>query len=98
MQTCSKCQKQSPDLASICTSCQADLKEWSTSAVALKKYQENPRVKYVRVTTSDTCCPACRKTEGAYPKEDPPHIPIEGCSHPQGCRCFYQPFLDDIYP
>jgi hypothetical protein len=25
-------------------------------------------------------------------------LPVEGCSHALGCRCFYQPVLDEIYP
>ena len=98
MQTCSNCGTQSPDTASLCTSCKSDLNEFSTSAVALKKFQENPRVKYVRISVSADCCPACREAEGAYDIDDVPRIPIEGCSQKNGCRCFYQPFLNDIYP
>ena len=67
-------------------------------AVALKKYQTNPRVKYVRIVVSDEACPACQAMEGAYPKDGAPPLPVEACSHPLGCRCFYLPFLTDIYP
>jgi hypothetical protein len=27
-----------------------------------------------------------------------PELPVRGCSHKNGCRCFYEPFLTDIYP
>ncbi len=64
----------------------------------LKKYQENPRVQYVRVIVAHDCCPACREVEGAYDKERAPLLPVEACSHALGCRCSYLPFLTDIYP
>jgi hypothetical protein len=98
VQTCSKCNMQSPDSATVCVNCQADLSEWSTAAIALKRFKENPRVKYVRVVVANDCCPACLELEGAYAKEEVPHLPAEGCSHHLGCRCFYQPFLTEIYP
>jgi hypothetical protein len=68
------------------------------TAVALKRFQTNPRVLKVRIMVMHDCCPACREAEGAYKKEDVPRLPVEGCSHNLGCRCFYQPQLDDIYP
>ena len=98
MQTCSKCHAQSSDDIIICAQCGADLGEWSEKAVALKRMQENLRVIYVRISVADDCCPACRQVEGAYSKEDVPRLPTEGCSHPLGCRCFYQPVLEEIYP
>ena len=98
MQTCSRCQTLAPDDASHCPHCDADLKEFSTSAVALKEFQHNPRVYAVQVATAEDACPACLAVQGTYPKDQAPHLPVEGCSHPQGCRCFYQPFLEEIYP
>ena len=98
MQTCSKCQIQSPDEASLCPNCGADLAEWSVTAMALKRFQQNPRVLYVRIMVQHDCCPVCRQAEGAYAKESVPQLPIEGCSHPNGCRCFVQPVLDEVYP
>ena len=98
MQTCSKCQYQSPDLAKKCVNCEADLSEWSTAAVSLKRLQDNPRVSYVRIAVAHDCCPACRQAEGAYAKDAAPKLPIEGCSHGLGCRCYYQPVLEYIYP
>jgi hypothetical protein len=98
VQTCSKCQTLSPDAASFCVGCQADLSEWSEAAVALKRFQDNPRVQYIRIAVASDCCPACREAQGAYEKNETPKLPIEGCSHEHGCRCFYQPFLTEIYP
>lgn len=98
MQLCSKCQTQSPDSANQCVKCHAELSEYSETAMALKRMQSNPRVKYVRIVVNDACCPACREAQGAYEKEKAPRLPVEGCSHSLGCRCFYQPFLNDIYP
>jgi hypothetical protein len=98
MQTCSNCNAQSPDAASHCVSCGEDLSEFSTTAVALKRYQANPRVNYVRIVVSHDACPSCRKMDGAYEKDKAPSLPVESCSHPNGCRCFYLPFLNNIYP
>lgn len=98
MQTCSKCHTQSPDSATHCVNCQADLGEFSTTAMALKRFIDNPRVRYIRVAVANDCCPACRELQGAYPKDSVPSLPTEGCSHQLGCRCFYEPFLDEIYP
>jgi len=98
MQTCTICQTQSPDSALVCPKCHADLSEWSATSVALKSYIENPRVKYIHVMVMGDCCPACQEAGKAYEKDKAPRLPIEGCSHGLGCRCFYQPFLIEIYP
>lgn len=98
MQTCSKCHNSSPDTASLCTVCQAELSQFSTTSVALKRFQANARVKNVRLVVSTNCCPACREIEGTYEKNEAPYLPVEGCSHARGCRCFYEPMLNDIYP
>lgn len=68
------------------------------TAVALKKFLENPRVRDVRLVISDDACPVCAAHEGTYTKDNIPIIPIEGCSNPEGCRCFYEPMLTEIYP
>ena len=70
----------------------------SDQAVALEKFRKNSRVQYVRIVVSNDCCPACRELEGAYEKDAAPELPEEACSHPMGCRCFYLPFLTEIYP
>lgn len=98
MQTCSLCHTQSPDTTSVCDNCQADLKEHSVTAVARKRLQTHPRVRNVRLVVAHDCCPACYEAEGTYTKDQVPTLPIEGCSHPNGCRCFYEPMLTDIYP
>jgi len=70
----------------------------TTAKHALKKFQDNPRVKNIRLIVSADCCPACAAYEGTYDKFKAPTLPIEGCSHPNGCRCFYEPMLNIIYP
>ena len=65
---------------------------------ALEKLKNNPRVNNIRLITYDDCCPVCASYEGTYEKDDVPPLPIEGCSHPNGCRCFYEPMLNIIYP
>lgn len=98
MQTCSNCHNQSPDDATTCLFCQADLSVTSEQAVALKKFRDNPRVQLIRIAASADCCPACRKLEGTYSKEETPVLPVKGCSHENGCRCFYEPILTEIFP
>lgn len=98
MQTCSQCNAQSPDTAEYCANCQADLKEFSMTAVARKEFVGNDRVRYVRVLITNDACPACEAIEGTYEKDEVPSLPVEGCSHGNGCRCFYQPYLTTIFP
>ncbi len=66
--------------------------------VALKRFQENSRVRNVRLVVAHDACPACKNMEGTYDKNQAPNLPVEGCSHENGCRCFYEPMLDEIYP
>ncbi len=98
MQTCTRCNTQSPDTALTCPTCGADLNEFSSTAVALRKFIENPRVNAVNVIVHADACPACQAIQGTYPKDRVPKIPVEGCSHENGCRCFYQPLLEEIFP
>jgi hypothetical protein len=98
MQTCTHCYAQSPDDATHCNNCGADLSESSLTAQALKRFQANPRVRLVRISVGSDACPACAEIQGAYAKDSVPRLPIEGCSHNHGCRCFYEPVLDEIYP
>jgi hypothetical protein len=76
------------------------LDNWANSpaAQALARMQANPRVKYVVVVVPAGACPACQNLTGTYPKDQVPPLPFEECSHPQGCRAFYLPYLDEIYP
>ncbi len=96
MQICSQCHAQSPDTATHCVQCGADLREFSTRAVALKRYRANPRVKAIRVVVAADACPACLAVAGTYPKDAVPALPVEGCAHEGGCRCTYEPLYD--YP
>ena len=98
MQTCSRCNTESSDSIAICPTCQADLREFSKTAVALKRFQDNPRVSAVVLVVHGDACPACQEIQGTYPKDQVPTLPVEGCSHENGCRCFYQPVLETIFP
>jgi hypothetical protein len=98
VQTCSRCHSLSHDNALECSQCKAELRFFSNTAVALQKFQANERVLYVRIMAAGDCCPACGEFAGAYSKDSAPHLPTAGCSNPNGCRCFYQPFLEEIYP
>lgn len=98
LQTCSNCNAQSPGLELNCINCGSDLKVYSSTTVALKRFQDNPRVKLVRVVVDADACPACSAGEGTYEKESVPKLPVESCSHNIGCRCYYAPTLNDIYP
>jgi len=98
MQTCSKCNAASSDTDTHCSNCKSDLREFSTSAVALKNFRANPRVTAVRVTVANDACPLCYESRGTFPKEMVDSLPHEGCSHIHGCRCAYEPILSEIYP
>lgn len=98
MQTCSRCYTQCNDSVLVCPTCQADLRELSATAQALKRLQDNPRVKTIRLVVSHDACPACQVLQGTYEKDKVPRLPVEGCSDKNGCRCFYEPTLDEIYP
>jgi hypothetical protein len=98
LQTCSLCQTRSSDMAVLCPNCQANLRNFSTTAIALKHFLENPRVVAIRISVPIDACPACEKIIGTYPKADIPLLPADGCSENGGCRCFYEPVLSEIYP
>jgi hypothetical protein len=98
VQNCGVCNKQSPDDMAVCPRCGSDLREKSTTALSLKKMQTNDRVSLVRISVANDCCPACGAVQGAHPKGDVPALPIEGCSHALGCRCYYEPVLTEIFP
>jgi hypothetical protein len=50
------------------------------------------------IIVPEDACPACQNLTGTYPKDQVPRLPIEKCSHPLGCRSYYLPYLDEIYP
>lgn len=98
MQLCSICHSQVNDLETICPNCKSDLREFSQNFANLNLLKANPRVNRIRFVVAEDACPACQGYEGSYDKDKVPLIPINGCSHPLGCRCTYKPVLDEIYP
>ncbi len=72
--------------------------ESSEAAQALRTLQSNPRVKSITIIAPADACPACQQLVGTYPKDAVPPLPYEACSHPLGCRAFYEPMMEDIYP
>ncbi len=70
----------------------------SEAARALKTLQANPRVKYITIIVPADACTACQRLAGTYPKDAVPQLPYEACSHPLGCRAYYEPMLEDVYP
>ena len=95
MLTCSICNASSQDNARYCINCKADLSEFSTTAVALKRMQANARVRAIRISVSNDACPHCYELMNTYPKDQVPGLPHAGCSHENGCRCFYEPVLEE---
>lgn len=91
MQTCEKCNAISPDNAIECSNCKSTLVVSSQTAKALKRFRNNPRVTAIRISGHSDACPACMNALKTYSKEDVPVLPIAGCSHTNGCRCFYEP-------
>ncbi|HUF38019.1 MAG TPA: hypothetical protein VMN57_05810 [Anaerolineales bacterium] len=65
---------------------------------ALKRMQDNPRISKIVVIVPVDACPSCQEIYGTYPKDEVPRLPMDFCTHPLGCRSFYQPFLDELYP
>ncbi len=72
--------------------------ENSEAAKSLERMRANPRIKYVVVCVPEDACPACQNLTGTYPKDQVPRLPYEQCSHPLGCRSYYIPYLDEIFP
>jgi hypothetical protein len=65
---------------------------------ALQRLKANPRVSLIRLIVPADACPACRHLEGEYEKDKVPLLPLDQCSHPLGCRAFYEPKLTTIFP
>jgi hypothetical protein len=61
---------------------------------ALERIRNGGIATKVRILTNHDSCPVCRSVEGAYDFDEAPELPLEGCSHPYGCRCVYEPVLD----
>ncbi len=52
----------------------------------------------VRIFANRDSCPYCKAMEGVYELDNVPELPLEGCSHANGCRCCYAPVLDQFGP
>ncbi len=91
MLTCEKCNAISPDTAIECSNCKSNLAVSSQTAESLKRFRNNSRVTAIRISGHSDACPACQITLQTYSKEDIPVLPTPGCSHTNGCRCFYEP-------
>lgn len=98
MQTCTQCFHQTEDNLRFCPNCNADLTNYSITAVTLKSFLNNPRIEYVRIAIAKDACSVCKKLQGVYKKEEVPIIPPTNCSSPQGCKCVYEPLFEEIYP
>lgn len=98
MQICSVCSASAPDDLETCPKCQADLREQATVAVYRQKLIDNPRVYAINIAVALDACPACQAIQGTYTKENLPVLPLETCAHQHGCRCKYQPLLEEIFP
>lgn len=72
--------------------------ENSDAAIALRQLQQNPRIKYVVIAAPADACPACLQLVGTYPKDQVPELPFEACSNRYGCRAFYLPYIEEMYP
>lgn len=70
----------------------------SSPAVALKRMQNNPRIRAIAIIAPAEACPACQQLVGTYAKDHVPPLPTEACSHPLGCRATYLPVIDELYP
>jgi hypothetical protein len=68
------------------------------AAAALERFRANPRVSKIRLIVPHDACPTCRHLEGEYEKDEVPELPLLDCSHPLGCRSFYEPKLEEIFP
>lgn len=75
-----------------------DVWETSEAAKSLERMRANPRIKFIVVCVPEDACPACQNLTGTYPKDQVPRLPYEQCSHPLGCRSFYVPYLDEVFP
>ncbi len=68
-------------------------------AASLARLKQNDRITLIRVSISNDACPVCQSLQGAYPKDQVPVLPPEGCSCPGGrARVYYEPVLAEIYP
>jgi hypothetical protein len=85
------CQKQAEACA---TPKERTLASQEEHTKAFTKIRDGGIATKVRILINDDSCPVCQAMAGAYEFDEAPELPHEGCSHPNGCRCFYAPVLD----
>ncbi len=73
-------------------------KRMAEAEAALKRMQANPRITKIVVVVPGDACPACQEVFGTYEKDAVPRLPMDLCTHPMGCRAYYQPCIDELYP
>ena len=88
----------STDTSSPLTDRSANIWETSEAVKSLERMKANSRIKYIVVVVPEDACPACQNLTGTYPKDEVPRLPYGECSHPLGCRAYYAPYLDEIFP
>jgi hypothetical protein len=80
------------------TTVEAVARRMADAEAALKRMQDNPRITKIVVVVPGDACQACQAVFGTYEKDETPRLPMDACTHPLGCRSFYQPFIDELYP
>lgn len=61
----------------------------------LRGYSEQEFVTRVEIMCNDDSCRACKAAaKRKYTLENAPLLPIDGCTHENGCRCCYTPIVD----
>jgi hypothetical protein len=92
-----KTEQKSPSVTRISD---RSLEAWENSEAyaALKVLKANPRINAIIIAAPANACPLCQELTGTYPKDQVPPLPIDSCSHPLGCRAFYMPVIQELYP
>lgn len=63
----------------------------SSSALA----KDPPRRPGRMLNPGQECCGAAKRIESHwYPEGEMPHLPVEGCEHPESCKCGWMRVLD----
>jgi len=73
-------------------------KDASYARIVLARYRLGMKaggaIRGVRIIAGADSCPACRAAaQTVYMPDEAPLIPIQECTHPQGCRCAYTPVM-----
>ena len=69
--------------------------EKKRSRETLKGYSENEFITRVEIMCQDDSCRACKAAaRRTYPLNKAPLIPIDGCTHENGCRCCYTSIVE----